>query len=417
MKISEVFTAGGVPNITYNSRENLELEDNLIMDLDIQGKIISITGPTKIGKTTLCKKVISMDNLILVSGGAIKSGEILWSSIIDKMVIPNGWSKDKGNEKEKKETTTFKAMIEAGFSGLFKGRVEGADTQSESEKNTTKESENFTPNPMNVAIQSLLKTGKVLLIDDFHYCNPEVQTEIIRALKEPVGSGLKVILCSVPHRGVDSIKVEKEMEGRVIQLSIDPWERDELYEISKKGFDALNIECPDSVIQDFISESYKSPHLMQEFCYWFCRTNKIREKQQIKQQLPEDVDFEEFYLKVVKIHASKDLYDKLVAGPKRERKQREFQNGSEGDVYYAVMIALSYLTHETEITVDRVREQLKELLVPSSMPNKTQVNQVLQKMSELAKDHTDREPALDFQGDRVYIVDPFFSFYLKWCDK
>ncbi|EFZ1984509.1 ATP-binding protein, partial [Shigella flexneri] len=71
MKISEVFTAGGVPNITYNSRENLELEDNLTMDLDIQGKIISITGPTKIGKTTLCKKVISMDNLILISGGAI----------------------------------------------------------------------------------------------------------------------------------------------------------------------------------------------------------------------------------------------------------------------------------------------------------------------------------------------------------
>lgn len=255
------------------------------------------------------------------------------------------------------------------------------------------------------------------MIDDFHYCDPDIQTEIIRALKEPIGSGLRVILCSVPHRGVDSIKVEKEMEGRVIQLSIEPWERDELYEISKKGFNALDIECPDSVIQNFISESYKSPHLMQDFCYWLCRVNKIREKQPFKQQLPEDVDFEDFYLRLVKDHASKDLYDKLVAGPPRDRKQREFQNGSEGDIYYAVMIALSYLTHETEITVDTVREKLKEILVPSSMPNKTQVNQVLQKMSDLAKDHTNREPAIDFQGDRVYIVDPFFSFYLKWSEK
>ncbi|WP_447579970.1 hypothetical protein, partial [Acinetobacter baumannii] len=64
-----------------------------------------------------------------------------------------------------------------------------------------------------------------------------------------------------------------------------------------------------------------------------------------------------------------------------------------------------------------VREKLKEILVPSSMPNKTQVNQVLQKMSDLAKDHTNREPAIDFQGDRLYIVDPFFSFYLKWSEK
>ncbi|WP_249596890.1 hypothetical protein, partial [Peribacillus frigoritolerans] len=75
--------------------------------------------------------------------------------------------------------------------------------------------------------------------------------------------------------------------------------------------------------------------------------------------------------KLVKNHASKDLYDKLVAGPPRERKLREFQNGSEGDVYYAVMTALSYLTHETEITVDMVREQLNEILVFSTVPFKT----------------------------------------------
>ena len=29
MKIADVFTAGGVPDITYNSRESKHLEDNL----------------------------------------------------------------------------------------------------------------------------------------------------------------------------------------------------------------------------------------------------------------------------------------------------------------------------------------------------------------------------------------------------
>lgn len=56
MKISEVFTAGGVPSITYNARSEYRLEENLVLDLEIEGKILSITGPTKIGKSTLCKK-------------------------------------------------------------------------------------------------------------------------------------------------------------------------------------------------------------------------------------------------------------------------------------------------------------------------------------------------------------------------
>ena len=417
MNISEVFTAGGVPSITYNSREKLELEYNLKMDLDIKGKIISITGPTKIGKTTLCKKVIPHNKLVLISGGAIKTMEEFWSAIISKLAVANSWSEDKGSEQEKKETTGFKIFGEAGFWGWFKGRVEGSDSESESTKTTTKKSETFSPSPMTISIQALLETEKVLIIDDFHFCDPELQTEIIRSLKEPIGSGLKVILCSVPHRGIDSIKVEREMEGRVIQFRIGPWEREELYEISKKGFEALNIECQDSVIQNFISESYKSPHLMQEFCYWFCRDNKIKEKQLVKQSITGIIEFDEFYLKLVEDHSSKDLYDKLVSGPPQERKQRQFENGSTGDVYYAVMIALSSLTHKTEISVDTVREQLKKILVSSSMPNKSTVKNVLKKMSDLAKDHTNREPALDFQDDYVYIVDPFFSFYLKWSEK
>ncbi|GKU84330.1 MULTISPECIES: hypothetical protein [Niallia] len=417
MRISEVFTAGGVPSITYNSRESLELEYNLALDLEIKGKIISISGPTKIGKTTLCKKTISNDDFILISGGAIKTSEVLWSTIINKLAVANSYNRDKGKEAEQKETSTIKVVGEAGIWGWFKARLEGTDSKSESEKITGKESETFTPNPLHLAIESLLETNKVLIIDDFHYCTPEIQTEIIRALKEPIASGLRVILCSVPHRGVDSIKVEKEMDGRVIQLGIEPWEREELYEISKKGFEALDIECPDSIFQNFISESYKSPHLMQDFCYWFCRLNKVVEKMPQKQYLPENINYEKFYQRIVKDHSSKELYDKLVAGPSRDRKQREFKNGSEGDIYYAVMIALSDLTHETVITVDTVREKLKELLTSESMPNKTQVSQVLKKMAELAKDHTNREPAIDFQNDRIYIVDPFFSFYLKWIEK
>lgn len=417
MKIADVFTAGGVPNITYNSRESNHLEANLLMDLDIKGKIISVTGPTKIGKTTLCKKVITDDRLILISGGGLKVLDDFWSTILTKMAVANSWNKEEGNEDELKDSKTTRVFAEGGFLGWLKAGVDLAETKQKGNKKHVIESKSYTPSPMNLAVESLLAENKVLLIDDFHYCDKDLQRDIIRALKEPIAQGLSVIVSSVPHRGVDSVKVEQEMEGRVIQFPIEPWKPEELHEISKKGFEALNLDCPKSIIDDFINESYKSPHLMQDFCYWYCRNNGIFEKQVDKLPLPNELDLNNFFGKLVKDNSSRDLYERLVTGPEGGRKLREFKNGSEGDIYYAIMIALSNLTHQTEITVDMVREQLKEILTSNSMPNKTQITNVLKKMSELARDYTNREPAIDFQSDRLYVVDPFFSFYLKWSEK
>lgn len=417
MKISEVFTAGGVPNITYNARSRYHLEDNLKLDLQIDGKILSITGPTKIGKSTLCKKVIPIDKLVSVPCGGLKNIDDLWSTIVTKLSLAITHVDENENEKTQTNTNELAVGIEAGFFNWIKTKVETKQQKANATRQATRTQTIYEPRPLDLAIEGLIQNKCILVLDDFHYCTKELQTEIIRSLKDPLSIGLKIIICSVPHRDEDSIKVEHELDGRILQFRINPWNPQELKEISIKGFTALNLQVPDYIINSFVEESYKSPHLMQEFCYRYCRSNNIFEKQDELIHMNDDFNLETFYSQLIDTFSSKFLYDKLVSGPDRDRKMRQLKNGSEGDIYYVIMLALSELTHLDSISPDIVREELKEILEAASMPNKQQVQQVLSKMTDIAKSSTTREPSIDFQENKLFIVDPFFAFFLKWCEK
>ncbi|WP_156916835.1 hypothetical protein [Leisingera aquimarina] len=72
MKLKDVFVAGGMPTVTYIDREHLGLEKSLREELAEGYKIVAITGPTKSGKTVLCRKVISEQGSVWVDGGQVE---------------------------------------------------------------------------------------------------------------------------------------------------------------------------------------------------------------------------------------------------------------------------------------------------------------------------------------------------------
>ena len=59
--------------------------------------------------------------------------------------------------------------------------------------------------PQEEAIEQLIISKKVLVLEDFHTIAPEVQRNVIRALKGPVFRGLRVIVLGIPHRENDVI--------------------------------------------------------------------------------------------------------------------------------------------------------------------------------------------------------------------
>ncbi|HHY2677473.1 TPA: hypothetical protein ACV439_005523 [Bacillus toyonensis] len=412
IKIGEVFTAGGTPNITYYARDNLKIESRLQKFLKAQGKIISITGPTKSGKSVLCKKIIPPTDSIWIMGAHIKEENDLWRIIVDKLSIPLTATQEESED----ETTTVGGKV-SGTLSIKIAKVQGTVNNDGALKKGTKTVKSYNYDSRVQCIDFLLKNSIPLLIDDFHYIDQTIQKDIIRSLKNAVSDGLKVILISVPHREYDSIKVEQEMNGRVSQIRVTPWGTEELSEIAKKGFKALNINYPEEIVKEFTEQSFRSPHLMQEFCFYLCLENDFDESKETMEDLNPPSSYEDFFEEIVETSTSNVVFEKLVSGPtSKDRKERYFKNGRQGDIYEAVMATLTELDSTKPITPDDIRKKLQELLENKSVPQRSEITRVLTQMDKIAKDELVGEPAIDFKDDALYIVDPFFIFYLRWAN-
>jgi hypothetical protein len=407
--IGEIFVPGGVPVITYVPRDSLKLEDDLRDWLGERGRILSLSGPTKSGKTVLVRKAIP--EALEISGGDIDSVGTFWSEIIDRFdAFPEVGRRHESGMEEGLDVT---GTVRAGFPGVADAsaaatsRTGGASKQEQTLARSR---------PLHAVAKERLRQWDetVLFIDDFHYIPQETQLEIVKGLKQLVFDGLRIIIASVPHRAFDAVRVEKEMTGRVEQLQIPLWRTDDLESIATRGFDALNGSIAGKDRRRLAKEAYESPHLMQDFCLQFGKINDLREASADKRDLSPPEDWNAFFRGRAP-SASKSVFDLLAKGPPRtDRVPRFLKDGTQTDIYGALLQAIAWTGPVTKIAYDQLRAALREV-IEGEVPQLHEITRVLDQMSKIAREQPG-EPVVDFDSEyrTLYISDPFFAFFLRW---
>jgi len=405
-RVGDVFVAGRLPRVTYNPRDDRGLERALKLYLEDRGAILSVSGGTKTGKTVLLRSVAP--DAITLSGGAISSADDAWTQIAEKLGLWNEQSK--ADSSSETSGVTYEGNVSAGLLGGKRASESKSDVGRESSLTRRM-------SPANAARQALAGSVHMLVIDDFHYVNPDVQLALVRGLKDLVFDGLAVILASVPHRAFDAVRVEKEMTGRVAHLSVASWSIEELKEIARLGFEALNLIDPGGALADLLAqESFASPHLMQEFCKRLCRSNGIEEQADTPFELQPPSDWQAFFEETA-VDTSKTAFDLLRTGPRQrsDRIRRTLKDGRETDIYGAVLAAIAHTGPKLEIGYESLRGALREVL-ESELPQRHEVTRVLDQMTQIARERVEGEPVLEYdeQLSTLHISDPYFAFYLRW---
>ena len=411
MKISDVFVPGGQPSITYVPRSELQLEQKLQDYLDEGHRILSLSGPTKSGKTVLIKAVVP--SAVWLYGGNIRSIERFWGALADK----TGAYPTETKERTGTEVNADQLTLSAGVNTVV--RVGGDATQTHEQLEGKRQAFTRTRPDEDVALEKLMDRKPVVVIDDFHYMESKLQQAIVRGLKSSVFEGLPVILASVPHRAFDAVRVEKEMTGRVEHVTIPFWSHDELEGIAHSGFQALNVDADRSDVAMLAEQSFGSPYLMQDFCLQLCKRNGVRETLDDPKDLQLHGPGWESFFKERASNASKAAFDLLAQGPRQrtDRKVRKLkgEGGYTTDIYGAVLRAIAATGPATALPMDQLRASLREVL-DEEPPSFQEVARVLDKMTEIARDKIEGEPVLDYdaQLETLYISDPFFAYFLRW---
>ncbi|MEZ0111962.1 hypothetical protein ABH920_005980 [Catenulispora sp. EB89] len=407
VRVGKVFVAGGLPTVTYVPREALNLEQNFEDYLDEGHRVLSVSGPTKTGKTVLIRSVLRDDSAIWLSGGAISSAEEFWATLADHLGVHT--TIETSSTSSERATSSSKGQIN------ILAVQGGVDSGSDSSNSI---SDKFTRNrPVAMAVRSeLLREQYPIVVDDFHYIPAEAQLEIVRGLKDLIFEGLPVIVIAVPHRAYDVVRVEREMTGRVQQLKVSFWSDDDLKGIATAGFAALNVvDDGGDLAARLVKESFGSPHLMRDFCLNLCKANNIREAvaKPVKLKAP---NWDNFFAERSSL-ASKTAFELLARGPRQrtDRKPRVLKNGSTTDIYGATLEAIAWTGPLTEVTYEQVRGGLREVMA-DEIPQRHEVTRVLEEMARIAREQTQGEPVVDYDVPlaTLYIADPYFAFFLRW---
>ncbi|MDA8440095.1 MAG: hypothetical protein M0Z51_14725 [Propionibacterium sp.] len=406
-----VFVAGGNPDVTYNPRDARRLEADIREFMAQSGKALSVSGPTKSGKTVLIQRLLPESQAIWLHGSDIADPSAFWRAIVDWFGMYDTI-----------ELTDDRA-VRLGAEGSVEGGVPGFGKVSAtaSGDQTTASGARYarTRTYSDLARERLATTPVPIVIDDFHYIPEAARREISRAIKTLIRI-VPVVMIAVPHEAFDAVTQEPEMGGRVWHLKITLWTEDELACIAEAGFAALGIvDLGGAVTQRLAASSFGAPFLMQQLCFDICAAHEIYEAQHDTSPVLSEPDggWDGFFLRIAE-RSVPPVFEMLRKGPKvrgQERIARVFKDGRQTDIYGAVLSALAEAGPKPATPQP---ELVRILTARLEEPARGQhISSALAQMSEIADDaRGDSDPALVFKSDEVYILDPFLLFYLRFGD-
>lgn len=416
MNVFQVFTPTDTPTVTYVDRGDRGLETALRNALRTPNMITSLSGPSKSGKTVLIKKVLDPDALISISGAAIKSADDLWDRVLNWMEAPS----------EKVRSRAHEFILKGEAKGGGKLRIPFV-AESSAEATAGGEyahgrgsEERHERGGIDQVIREIAGSDFVLFIDDFHYMDRDVQAQVARQLKEAAEAGVKICTASVPHRKDDVLRGNSELRGRVQAIDFEYWLPEEIEKIAIKGFAELNIELKAENLARLVQEAFGSPQLMQQICLQAC----LRANIEGPQADPQQVHFTDDAIGSVLEQAStttdfSSLLEGLHNGPKvrgAPRNQFKFRDGSTGDVYRCILLALKFDPPRLALSYDDIYQRTRAVCTHEAPPGSS-VASALEQLPQLADDLEPRTRIIEWSDDVLDIVDPYFLYFLRCSPK
>lgn len=414
MRVKDVFTPGRYPTVTFINDHLADKQVILRDAIETGSMVLSLSGPSKSGKTVFVENIIGKDNLLHVTGAGIASPETLWNRIFNIIGTPIPFSQSE--EANQSISMTGKTGCSVGIKPILSGNIEGGLAGNLGLKTTT--TQTFTVDYLQLLIHEIKDTDFVVFIDDFHYIPKDVQENIAKEIKEAIRNDVKIICAAVPYHSDDVLRSNPDLRGRIVKIDFNYWNHEILSKIATKGFESLNIFYSPKYISSIAREAAGSPQLMQALCLNTCFELGLSEHSPIPVHIPAD---ETFFNKVCTrtslMTDYSSIIEKLKDGPKTrgtERIRYTLKNGANCDVYPLILQAMALDPPELTFRYQNLQERISKIC-SSSLPSGSSVTGACYHISDIANASAGQVIIeWDGENDVLDLRDPYLLFYLRW---
>jgi len=277
MHVEEVFGVSGKQVASYVERPKV---DDKFKDALRTDKQIVVYGSSKQGKTALVKKYINYEDNIVISLSPKSTLKDIYQSMLRKSGVVLKTSYTEGTGEQTK--IRAKASIQGAVALVLKGKVEAGIDKSNDRKIEDKydEIEFNLELPDDVAdLMHQAGDKKVVILENFHYLPEELQRTFAYDLRTFQDLKVRFVILGVWKEANRLSQYNGELQDRIYEIPVEPWESGDFERIARKGEQLLNISFATVILQSCIENAFSSVGVFQELLKTTCQESGVEVKQ------------------------------------------------------------------------------------------------------------------------------------------
>lgn len=269
---SEVFGISTRMNsYSYVDRSNLDKEFSRYLRRNMH---IAITGPSKCGKSWLRQKCMS-DAIVIqcrLDMGAVDIYKEILSTLNAKF--------DVGKEITFAANEKLSAEGQLGLAHIANAKTQGNIEFSQEKSISTEVDFNTSSNNLRYVADSVKKSGKRVVIEDFHYLSLETREKLAHDMKTLWDYECYFIIIGVWTQTNLLTAMNPDLTGRIVEISVS-WTDEDLKRVIDKGCAVLNVAIDPVIKNELIKDSFKNVGILQSLLLLLIEDESGYEKTQI----------------------------------------------------------------------------------------------------------------------------------------
>ncbi len=399
---------------TYIERKNVD--EAFTKGLQ-KNKHIIVYGASKQGKTSLTNKHLKDTDYIKVNCSPSASTLDIYNSIARQLDVEILEATEITTTIGGEAKVGLKAKVRIPFFG-------GGDA--ETEASFTKENEtgkSYKVIDYNLALaqdlSELLRNVKFdrrIILENFHYLNEEVQKQLAIDLRIFEDYNILYIILGIWREKNRLAQFNGDLVDRLIEVPVEPWEKDDLKRIVNEGLPLLNVSF-EGVADYIIDSCFDSVGVFQEICKESCYVAGINETQNVLVEISKK-NVDDAIKKKLEDYSSRHIrcLESFI-----EQKARSSQETPLYIPYYFVKVLFQETMENIIQGLKRkpLQEQIKNIHHRPDDVRPSDMGYFLRNLvsSQISKGIS--PPIFDYDNSTssIKIIDSTFYFYIKNCDR
>ncbi len=406
-KLADVYGNSRDVPLTYQTRPKVDVR--FVNDIT-RDKHIVLHGGSKQGKTCLRKNHLNDSEYVLVQCTRDTSRSKLYELILKNANYQYEVSNSITTSGTNKITVNISAEGGLPFVAKAKGETEYEGSK-EKEESTSYKKLDIDPEDPNDLVRVLTESefNKIIVIEDFHYLDEEVQTQFAFDLKViHETSKFVFVIIGVWLETNRLLLYNGDLNGRLTNINVDKWPDEYLQKVIDGGKPLLNISFGEGVENEIIQISQDNVGLLQELCYRLCEEHEVWVTQDEMKEIGSVEQVKEIAKEIADDQAGR--YSVFLS------KFSEGLSVTELEMYKWIMwVVINANSEELRNGVSQttIYHRIKSEHPKATTLQQNNVNQALERVQNVQYKHKLQPLILDYSNGSLSVVDVNFIVYLQ----